>query len=655
MTLQLDIYFKKLFLLASISTIFSVALIILGPQTTHAAYDGGRIIDNTVFLDARSMNANDIQNFLASKGGQIASRSFILDCDAAGSQAKQGYLSQGAPCGQTIPASQIIYYSAQVYGISPKVILATLQKEQSLVTAVNPTDRQYSQAMGYACPTSGSCNSSSNFFYQIDNGTWVLRFHMERARGNNSYWVNSTSWTCGTEKNFYKPNLYPNQNVSFYDEDGVMYRTHFISNAATSSMYCYTPHAYNNPQGLYGRAAFGTIGRYYSGSYNFVQFFETWFGSTQTNVPYAWKLQSQEAYTDASRTIPFTSTITVRPGGKIYMRATVQNFGFEVWNKGQINLGASRPNDRTSIFYDETWLTSKRAASITNDVVRSGETTTIDFILKAPTETGSYKEYFNMVAEGKTWLNDIGMYYDINVVSPASPMATIDNVLASGEDLKINNRIMSQDTQSILAFQPDGNLVVYSNFTAPIWSSMSAGKDGKSLVMQEDGNLVIYSSTNVPIWNSGTGGNAGARLVLQTDGNLVIYSSTNVPIWSINFTQVPDHLSYVNTELHPSALYPNQSLETANRKYKFVLQTDSNLVLYSNSQPIWNSGTSGRNAAYLVLQPDGNLVLYDANGFALWHTNTFKGGISKLAIQPDGNLVLYNSVQSNWSTNTSGK
>lgn len=260
------------------SSVFATTLI--APKTASAAYDGGRLIDNVVFLDAQSMNVGQIQSFLSGMGGQLASRSFTMDCDTAGQQAKQMYVSLGAPCGATASSAQIIYYSAQVYGVSPKVIMATLQKEQSLITATNPIPRQYAQAMGYACPTTGECDSNSNFFWQIDNGTWVLRFHYERARGNNSWWYASSSWVCGVEKNFYKPNLYPGQNVRFYDQNGVLYRTHYIANAATSSFYCYTPHAYNNPQGLYGRAPYGTTGMYYSGSYNFVLFFEMWFGST---------------------------------------------------------------------------------------------------------------------------------------------------------------------------------------------------------------------------------------------------------------------------------------------------------------------------------------------------------------------------------------
>lgn len=250
-------------------------------QKASAAYEAGRILDDAVLLDARSMNAGQVQSFLSSRGGQIANKSFVMNCDAAGQQAKQMYQSIGAPCGYTTSAANIIYYSAQVYGVSPKVIMATMQKEQSLITATNPTDRQYSQAMGYACPTSGNCSDSSNFFWQIDNGSWVLRYHFERARGNMNWWRYDSTWTCGTEKNLYKPNLYPGQNVRFYDTNGTHYATVYIQNAATSSFYCYTPHAYNNPQGLYGRAPYGTTGLYYSGSYNFVTFFEQWFGSTR--------------------------------------------------------------------------------------------------------------------------------------------------------------------------------------------------------------------------------------------------------------------------------------------------------------------------------------------------------------------------------------
>jgi len=265
--------------------------IIMGipPKSASAAYDGANLIDNGVFLNTNSMTVSDVQYLFVIKGSGLANKSFVLNCYAGDSKERQWYNAVGAPCDQNIPASHIIYYAARVYGINPQVILATLQKEQSLITSPNPTEWQINQAMGYGCPTTGGCGAS-NFFYQIDNGTWALRYHYERANRNFSWWSPSTSWVCGTEKNFYKPNLFPGQNVQFYDESNVPYRNYFIVNAATSALYCYTPHAYNNPEGLYGRPPFGTVGQYYSGSYNFVTYFELWFGSTQKrptfgNVP----------------------------------------------------------------------------------------------------------------------------------------------------------------------------------------------------------------------------------------------------------------------------------------------------------------------------------------------------------------------------------
>lgn len=60
---------------------------------------------------------------------------------------------------------------------------------------------------------------------------------------------------------------------------------------------------------------------------------------------------------------------------------------------------------------------------------------------------------------------------------------------------------------------------------------------GARVAFQEDGNLVVYSVGEVPIWSSGTYRGAAAaanmRLVLQRDGNMVIYEGQNA-IWASN-------------------------------------------------------------------------------------------------------------------------
>lgn len=270
-----------------------VGVFTFSTKSASAAYDGAHLIDNSKFLDAGSMSAAAIQQHLASKGSGLANMSFVLNCYGQNSKERQWYSAVGAPCDQSVPASHIIYYAAQIYGINPQVIMATMQKEQSIITSPNPAAWQINQAMGYACPTSGDCDSSSNFFYQIDSGTWALRYHYERANGNNTWW-NSGGYTCGNKSNddaytYYRPGLIPGNVVTFYDGNGykrggVAYRTYQIANAATGALYCYTPHAFNNPQGLYGKPTFGTVGQYYSGSYNFVYWFENWFGTTKGTV-----------------------------------------------------------------------------------------------------------------------------------------------------------------------------------------------------------------------------------------------------------------------------------------------------------------------------------------------------------------------------------
>ena len=65
-------------------------------------------------------------------------------------------------CGANLPASRIIYDASQAYGINPRVVLATLEKEQSLVTDPSPIASQLNCAMGYL-----SCSGDLGFFNQI--------------------------------------------------------------------------------------------------------------------------------------------------------------------------------------------------------------------------------------------------------------------------------------------------------------------------------------------------------------------------------------------------------------------------------------------------------------------------------------------------------
>ncbi|HJQ09256.1 MAG TPA: hypothetical protein VJ836_07295 [Candidatus Saccharimonadales bacterium] len=271
---------------ALVGSLLGLVLLVGGcfvwPQRAAAEYVEHNLIDDAMYIDAASMSHGQIQSFLEARGGYIA-----------------GYYAWSDRDNASVRASQIIYEAAQDYGISPKVILATLQKEQSLVTARNPTNSQLNFAMGYGCPDSSGCGSNySGFYRQIDNATWQLRFNYERGSGNNVWWNSSLSYPCNGPTRYYSAALKPGRHVTFYDDHGNAYKVFTINNASTGSLYCYTPHAYP-----------GSSAQYYSGSYNFVAMFELWFGSTQPAVVVASPLRvtslSQGVFTSHPVTVSF--------------------------------------------------------------------------------------------------------------------------------------------------------------------------------------------------------------------------------------------------------------------------------------------------------------------------------------------------------------
>lgn len=231
-------------------------------------------MDDSIFRASFTMSAADIQSFLQNKGSGLAGFSDIEDCGSS-SGGHYAFYATYYSCGSRVAASKIIYDAAQAYGINPQAILATLQKEQSLVTTPNPVSSQLNYAMGYGCPDSGGC-SYAGFFNQVDNGTWQFRTDYELSAGNNYWGYGPSSFPCSGATRYYNKGLLPGNDVTFIDDHGTGY-THFvIPNPSTATLYCYTPHVFP-----------GSAQQYYSGSYWFVYYFSQWFGTS--TAPYAFK------------------------------------------------------------------------------------------------------------------------------------------------------------------------------------------------------------------------------------------------------------------------------------------------------------------------------------------------------------------------------
>ncbi len=106
-------------------------------------------------------------------------------------------------------------------------------------------------------------------------------------------------------------------------------------------------------------------------------------------------------------------------------------------------------------------------------------------------------------------------------------------------------------------------------------------------------------------------------------------------------------------------LYAGGFLISPNKRYQARMQKDGNFVVYAfpdTTTPValWSSRTNGNYYAWLVNQPDGNLVVYtwEPYGIALWSTRTNGRGTSTLVMQDDGNLVLYSNTNPPWASGT---
>jgi len=88
-------------------------------------------------------------------------------------------------------------------------------------------------------------------------------------------------------------------------------------------------------------------------------------------------------------------------------------------------------------------------------------------------------------------------------------------------------------------------------------------------------------------------------------------------------------------------LQPGQFLRSQNGLYTLIMQGDGNLVLYNTAgQPLWHTNTWGFPGAYLIFQGDGNVVIYYGS-YPLWHTNSHGTNASLFVVQDDSNVVLY--------------
>ncbi|MFQ6554114.1 hypothetical protein AAD018_017360, partial [Aestuariibius insulae] len=124
--------------------------------------------------------------------------------------------------------------------------------------------------------------------------------------------------------------------------------------------------------------------------------------------------------------------------------------------------------------------------------------------------------------------------------------------------------------------------------------------------------------------------------------------------------------SAVGNSLLNSELTTNQYLASDNGRYRALLQSDGNFVVYDTSlsdgwdpeAAIWASDTvTGQPGGTVRMQPDGNLVVQNGEGAPVWDSATYSQTATvdrsfRLLMQDDGNLVVYDDATSQalWSS-----
>jgi len=234
-------------------------------------FDPGNIISDQYFYDSNAMSEGAIQSFLSSSVGNCGNANCLAVLRLAtpakpekrtGANALicRAYAGTGGES-----AASIIFKVQQACGISAKVILVTLQKEQGLITKSAPSAGVLERAMGYGCPdhSGGTCASEYyGFFNQVYWAAWQLKRY-------------GTNVPFGT----YQPGV---RSIQYHPNAGCGTVAVNIKNNATAALYNYTPYV---PNGA-ALANLGGTGDSCSsyGNRNFWVYYTNWFGST-THAP----------------------------------------------------------------------------------------------------------------------------------------------------------------------------------------------------------------------------------------------------------------------------------------------------------------------------------------------------------------------------------
>lgn len=244
---------------------------------TGADFDPGYIISDAQFYASTSLAEADIQSFLDAKGPvscntpQHPGYTCLYDLSFPTFDKPANPMCRPYQGASDESVARIVSKVGIACGISPKVLLVMLQKEQGLITDTWPTTGQLATAMGAGCPDTAACDpAQKGFFQQVYLAAYyMVRYGMPAGTGP------GTEYTSNYRSNYrigeISQILYKDNNPDCGTRSVV------VRNQPTASLYWYTPYTPNAAAltNLYGLGD----GCSTYGNRNFWTFYSNWFGN----------------------------------------------------------------------------------------------------------------------------------------------------------------------------------------------------------------------------------------------------------------------------------------------------------------------------------------------------------------------------------------
>ncbi len=343
---------------------------------TDTKFNPNDIISDDDLLDT-AMTVEEIQTLLNRAGGKL-----------------KDYNEPSAPSGEARTAAQIIWQAAQDAKINPEIILAMLQKEQSLLEDPNPSQYQFDWAMGYSkCDGCAGVPAYRGFGNQVRAAAMRLRYFYDQPEEFN-YQVGKISTT--NDKFLVAP-----------------------QNLATRGLYVYNPY----------RGGARLNERFVGANFNFYKIWNRLFAFKATpntlvreresdayyligdldRRPFVASEAAEALYAAADREraerIPRRKLVRAYPAlgspitlSDIYaatlvdaelptlwaqkdarLRFRYKNLGSKVWQRGDVIVMLTDPAGAPLPEEHEAWVTPTVGLSFQEDTVRPGELATFTF------------------------------------------------------------------------------------------------------------------------------------------------------------------------------------------------------------------------------------------------------------------------------------